>query len=160
MRVNGDKTAMVNLSGAQSYDARAFIRTAEGGEVRSERSMKVLGFHFGQTPTVHEHVAVLCKRVRRKFWVLYHLRRAGFSDDELAKVYRICIRPVLDYCQVVYHPLLTDEQDQAVEGLQASALRCIYGHHTSYARMRELAGVELLRDRSCLLYTSPSPRDS
>ena len=43
--------------------------------------------------------------------------------------------------------MLTDEQDQKIERLQASALRCIYGYDTSYARMRELAAVETLRER-------------
>ena len=48
---------------------------------------------------------------------------------------------------MVYHPLLTDEMDQAVEKLQSSALRCIFGYELSYAKMRELAGVTTLRDR-------------
>ena len=42
---------------------------------------------------------------------------------ELATVYRTVIRPILDYCAVVYHPMLSDEQDQAVERLQARALK-------------------------------------
>ena len=53
----------------------------------------------------------------------------------------------MDYCAVVYHPVMTDEQDQRIERLQSAALRCIYGYTTSYARMRELAGVTTLRDR-------------
>ena len=146
MKVNGKKTAMMNVSGAQSYAARAHIM-AGGETIRSGGEMKVLGFHFSSSPTVHAHVGALEKRMRTKFWVLYHLRRAGFSDEELAKVYRTCLRPVLDYCSVAYHAQLTDEQDQRIEGQQASALRCIYGYHTSYKRMRELAGVETLRER-------------
>ena len=66
---------------------------------------------------------------------------------ELAQVYRTCILPVADYCAVVYHAILTDEQDQVVERLQAGALRCIYGWDVSYSRMRELAGVTTLRER-------------
>ena len=75
------------------------------------------------------------------------MKKAGFNEEELAKVYRTCLLPVLDYCQTVYHSLLTDEQDQMVEGLQASALRCIYGYQTPYSKMRKLAGVTTLRDR-------------
>ena len=109
MKVNGSKTAMTCISGAQSYQARAHILQAGGEEVRSGPTMKVLGFHFSSSPTAHAHIKALCRRVRRKYWVLYHLRRAEFPDKELAKVYRTCILPVLDYCLVVYHPLLTDE---------------------------------------------------
>ena len=109
--------------------------------------MKVLGFYLSGSPTMHEHVRVLAKRVRRKYWVLYHLRRAGFTQEELAKVYCTCILPTLDYCSVVYHSSLMDEQDQTLEGLQAAALRCIYGYEVPYTRMREMAGVTTLRLR-------------
>ena len=136
MKVNGAKTTMVCVSGAQSYQAESFINTSAGTVVESGRAMMILGFHMSPRPGVHEHVDVLCKRMRRQYWVLYHLRRAGFTEEELAKVYRTCLLPILDYCAVVYHPMMTDDQDQRIERLQSSALRCIYGHNTSYARMR------------------------
>ena len=106
-----------------------------------------MGFHFSTSPTLHAHIEALSKRIRRKFWVLYHLRRAGFTEKDLAKVYRTCLLPILEYCSVVFHPMMKDEQDQAVERLQSAALRCIYGYSTSYARMRELAEVQTLRHR-------------
>ena len=109
--------------------------------------MKILGYHLSDRYGAHAHVKALGKRMRRQYWVLYHLRRAGFKDHELAKVYRTCILPIADYCSVVYHSILTDEQDQVVERLQAGALRCIYGYDISYARMRELADVTTLRER-------------
>ena len=80
-------------------------------------------------------------------WVLKHLKIAGFSEPELAVVYRTVIRPVLDYCAVVHHPMLNDEQDQAVERMQAQALKCIYGYKDSYVDMRHKAGVTTHRAR-------------
>ena len=147
MKVNAAKTAMLCLSGAQSYSARSHIFSSDGAEVNSGPKIKVLGFHFSSSPTAHVHVEALGKRIRGRYWVLYHLKKAGFNEEELSKVYKTCILPVLDYCQVIYHPLLTDEQDQAIERLQSGALKCIFGHSTSYARMRELAGVTTLRQR-------------
>ena len=147
MKVNSRKTAMVCVSGAQTYRAKSHIMTAEGEKIESGDSMKVLGFTFSGKPTVHAHVKSLCRGMRKRFWVLYHLRRAGFSNDELAKVYRTCLLPVVDYCSVVYHSLLTDLQDQEIERLQAAALRCIYGYDVPYCIMRERAGVTTLRER-------------
>ena len=80
-------------------------------------------------------------------WILRHLGQAGFSQEELAKVYKSVIRPTLDYCSVVYHSILTDEQDQVVERLQSQALKSIYGYRASYAEMRERADVTTLRAR-------------
>ena len=100
MKVNGNKTAMLCISGAQSYEARSFILGADGTRVDSGKTMKLLGVHLSNKPTAHAHVDALCRRMRQKYWVLYHLKKAGFSSDELAKVYRTCLRPFLDYCSV------------------------------------------------------------
>ena len=43
--------------------------------------------------------------------------------------------------------MLTDEQDQQIERLQAQALKNIYGYSDSYAEMREKAGVTTHRAR-------------
>ena len=43
--------------------------------------------------------------------------------------------------------MLTDEQDQIIERLQAQALKNIYGYGVPYARMRELAEVTTHRAR-------------
>ena len=90
-------------------------------------SLKVLGYHMDSWPSCHAQVKALQVRMRDTTWVLHHLKVAGFTEEELAVVYRTVVRPVLDYCAVIYHPMLTDEQDQQVERLQAQALKNIYG---------------------------------
>ena len=107
----------------------------------------MLGFNLSSRPGVHAHVEALKKRFRKRYWCLYHLRKAGFLDGDLAKVYRSVILPIADYCSPGYHSLLTDEQDQAIERLQSQALRCIYGPDVPYAEMRRRAGVATLRQR-------------
>ena len=109
MVVNSRKTSMLSISDAMSYKAAAFLEDAEGNRIESGDSMKILGFHFGSRPTMHAHVGALQKRFRRQYWTLFHLKRAGFTENELAKVYRTVILPTADYCQVVYHSMITDE---------------------------------------------------
>ena len=105
---------MVAISDAMSYKAEAFILDSGLEKVQTGPSMKVLGFHFSDKPTMHAHVNALIKRFRRQYWTIFHLKKAGFTEDELAKVYRTVILPLADYWQVVYHSMLTDEQDQQV----------------------------------------------
>ena len=83
--------------------------------------------------------------------VLRHLKLAGFTEAEIATVYCTVVRPILDFCTVVYHPMLTDEQDQEVERLQAKALKNIYGFKNSYSVMREKAGITTHRARRIAL---------
>ena len=96
---------------------------------------------------MHRHVQVLSGRFRSRFWVLRHLRNAGFNEEELVKVYKTILRPVADYLCVFYHSILTDEQDEQIERLQVQALKCIFGWRVPYSEMRSMAGVTTLRQR-------------
>ena len=147
MVVNKKKTAILCISDSQTYKASSRFVDAEGEALRSGHKMKVLGFHLDSRPSVHAHIAALQIRMWETAWVLRHLKIAGFNEAELATVYRTVVRPVLDYCAVVYHPMLTDEQDQIVECLQARALKNIYGYKDSYSTMREEAGITTHRAR-------------
>ena len=147
MVVNKSKTKILCVSDAQTYKARGYIVDADGNRLDSGEKLKVLGFHMDSRPTVHAHVKALQLRMRDTTWILRHLKVAGFEEHELATVYRTVIRPILDYCAVVYHPMLNDEQDQAIERLQAQALKNIYGYRDSYAMMRDKAGVTTHRAR-------------
>ena len=109
--------------------------------------MKVLGFHLSTRPTVAVHIKAVRKRLRQRYWILFHLKNYGFSQQDLCKVYRNIIRLVADYCSVVYHSMLTDEQDELLDHCQAHALRCIFGKDLSYEEMRKKAGVTTLRQR-------------
>ena len=68
-------------------------------------------------PSVHAHMEFLRVRTRGMAWVLRHLKIAGFSKAELATVYDTVVRPVLGYCTVVCHTMLSNEPDQVVERL-------------------------------------------
>ena len=147
MVVNNSKTRIICVSDALTYKALSFIRDADDNKIASSDSMKILGFHMDSRPSCHAHIDALRSRMRETTWVLRHLKLSGFTEKELATVYTTIVRPVVDYCCVVYHAMLTDEQDQIVERLQSQALKNIYGYKVSYAKMREMAGVTTLRAR-------------
>ena len=147
MRVNTSKTKLLVMLDALSFAASASIVGEDGETVHSGQRMKILGFHMDGHPSVGAHVEALRKRFRQRYWILYHQRRYGFSESDLCKVYRTIIRPVADYCCVVYHAMLSDEQDQTLDRCQAQALRCIFGKDISYEEMRRRACVTTLRQR-------------
>ena len=91
MKVNSSKTAMVCVSEVQSYDAGSDIFGADSKIISSGEVMKMFGFQLSSRPGVHTHVVALSKRMKRRFWVLYHLRSAGFTKDGLAKAYPVHI---------------------------------------------------------------------
>ena len=93
------------------------------------------------------HVETVIKKFRQRYWTLFNLKKHGFSAEELVIVYKTMILPLADYCDVIYHSLLSDEMDEQLDRLQNHALRCIYGHGLSGRKLRALAGVTTLRAR-------------
>ena len=121
--------------------SESYILDSEGNEIRLGNGIKMLGFHLGPRPTVSVHIKSLRKRFRQGTWILTHLRHAGFNEEELAKVYRVIVRPVADYMLVMYHSMLSDRDDEVIERLQSQALKVMYGRDEKYSDMRDRRGV-------------------
>ena len=147
MKVNTLKTKVLCVTDSMSYVPVAFIEGSDGSRLTLEPggTIKVLGFHFGDSASVGPHIKAIKKKIRRRLWTLYNLRKKGFTKSELVTVYKTSIRPLADYCDVVYHSLLTDEQDWDLERTQDKALRCIFGPRISGRRMRAMADITTLR---------------
>ena len=96
---------------------------------------------------MHKHIDTVLARMRRKYWALRHLKRLGVNKSELVTVYKTSILPIADYCDVVYHSLLSDDQDEALERAQVGALRPMFDYKLSGRKLRKLAGVTMLRER-------------
>ena len=54
---------------------------------------------------------------------------------------------MVDYLDVVYHSMLTDDLDEELDRLQNQALKAIFGPKIGGKRLREMAGVTTLRAR-------------
>jgi hypothetical protein len=78
---------------------------------------------------------------------LRHLKNFGFDEKELVQVYCAQVRSVMDYCSVVYHSLLTEEQSNLLERQQYQALKCVFGPGESYRSLLQKAGIERLAER-------------
>ena len=98
----------------------------------SGESLKLLGFVFGREPGVAQHVIEIKRKFRARFWSLIHLRRAGFKGWQLFKLYMVFVRSVIEYCSVIYHPMLTKGQSEEIERLQRQVVKPCFGWEKSY----------------------------
>ena len=119
----------------------------DDGEITSQESMKLLGFMLGSGTGVTDHFEFLRAKFRARFWSLIHLRRAGIAGMRLFKLYASLIRPVLETNSVVFHPMLTKTQSEAVERFQKQVLRLYFGVDSSYARLLEQHRLSTLKER-------------
>ena len=147
MKANTDKTNFLCVSDSLSYKAGAYFRSVEGTKLESKESLKLLGFNFGTKPTCQKQIEAIKKTFRGRYWLLIHMKQHFYSESELVRAYKSLVRPIAEYCSVVYHSMITDKQDEDLERLQATALRYIYGYGLSYSKMREMSGLQTLRQR-------------
>ena len=147
MKVNAAKTCCLLISEIKSYNPAAYFTDSDNNRVNSGNYMTVLGFDFSSDPDMSAQVKKIKRGFTSRIWILRHLGHNGFSSRDLLRVYKAVLLPVHDYCSCVFHSSLTQTQTQALERLQAQALKAIYGYEFSYRALLEITGLETLQAR-------------
>ena len=107
---------MLVIHDSLSYQPGAFILDSDGKKNESkDKEIKIVGFHFNQRPDASLHVDKTISKIKRRFWMLRHLKRCGFTNRDVVKVYKTNLRSALEFASVVYGPLLTSEQANELE---------------------------------------------
>lgn len=79
--------------------------------------------------------------------MLYNLRKASFWGVTIYRLYCCYLWSVMEYCSVVYHSLLTLEQENTLEKLHRLAIRICYGFHKPTEETMAEEGIEELKAR-------------
>ena len=61
--------------------------------------------------------------------MLTKLKYVGVSREDLLDIYILFIRSVTEYCAVVFHSSLTQEESRKLEQIQKTCLRVILGEY-------------------------------
>ena len=146
MKGNAKKTELLVIAPTNGNDYTASINTANH-TIESVKKMKLVGFTFGPRPGASEHVMAIEDKIRRKVWMLYKLRSAGFKGDSLFKLYCCYLRSIIEYCSVLYHAMLTGGQSWDLERLQRLAIRICYGNASTTDELMASNAVETLEER-------------
>ena len=88
---------------------------------------------MGSEMCIRDSIEYISLKYNKAVWVIAHLKRAKIDYNVILKVYCTMLRPLLEYCAVVYNPMLNNDQVDRLERLQRVALRVIYGFELSYS---------------------------
>ena len=147
MKVNPNKTQLICIGAAIHSETSSFITVDNDTRIESQDELVLLGFKFGNRPTVTSHVKFIERKVNVRIWILRHLISAGVPLSDVTAVYKSSIRSVIEYASAVYHTMLSMGQRDELERLQRRCLKIIYGHRTSYAKALEISGLQKLEER-------------
>ena len=109
--------------------------------------MKILGFYFDSNSTAVCHVNETINKFYSKLWTLRFLKRSGMASADLLNIYNVVIRSAVEYCSVVYHPLIPAYMSDKLEQIQKQAIKIIFGNSVSYADLISEGRIETLKER-------------
>ena len=90
----------------------------------------------------------LCKKGSQRLFLLRRLKNSAIPPDDLTSIFKIYIRPTLEYAAPVWHSGLTGVQSKAIEWVQRRAVRIILGRDfTSYRNACSRLGLPTLSSR-------------
>ena len=126
----------------------------DGTRIHSSECMKILGFYFDERPTVDKHLFETGRKFKKRLWFLRHLAKAIKCKSELIDSYCVFLRPILEYCSNVFHPMLNATQTNMLERLQLSALKIVYGYNHNSHDLLKMSGLPSLQERRGTLFNN------
>ena len=100
--------------------------TTEIGQIERVHFFKLLGVYVDDSISWNSHIEYITAKAAKRLYFLKILKRSGLSHQCLRHFYIAAIRPILEYCSVVWGHNLSQKQSSQLESIQKRAARLIY----------------------------------
>jgi hypothetical protein len=153
-RLNATKSSYIVHTLMKEKVATRF--TLDNVFIERKASAKILGVWVGEDPSCwKKNTKEILKRSYAGMSMLKKLKYAGLSRKKLINIYCLFVRSSAEYCSVVWHENLTQEQSHAIERIQVVALKIILGKdcprkedgHCDYLQVLQVCNLDSLLDR-------------
>ena len=112
------------------------------------RESKILGVWISDTLSWSRNCAEICKQAYSRLSMITRLKYVGVKIEDLIDIYILFIRSVTEYCSVVFHSRLTQEQSDKLERIQKTCLKVILTDmYIDYNSALEMTGLDTLQSR-------------
>ena len=109
---------------------------------------KILGVWISEDLSWDKNCQEICQKAYSRMSMITKLKYVGVSTDDLLDIYILFIRSVVEYCAVVFHSSLTQQQSGKLEKIQKTSLKVILGDmYVDYPAALEMCGLQTLSDR-------------
>ena len=99
--------------------------TVNGQNLDQKEVSKLLGLWITEDLSWSRNCQEICKKAFSRLSMITKLKYAGVSIDDLLDIYILFIRSITEYCAVVFHSSLTQEQSSKIEMIQKTCPRVI-----------------------------------
>ena len=116
--------------------------------------IQLVGVWISQDMTWSKNTKEICRKAYARLSMITKLKYVGVKREDLLDIYILFIRSVTEYCAVVFHSSLTQEDTRKLEQIQKTCLKVILGDtYTDYASALALCNLKSLderREKRCL----------
>ena len=146
MQLNGQKSNYMVFSRS---DTEFATRLSLNGETIDRiEEIKLLGVWLDTWMDWDKNSREICKKSYARMTMLTKLKYVGVNQEDLINIYVLYIRSLLEYCSVVWHSTITQEQSNNIEGVQKLCLKVILGSkYENYEQALNVSNLDSLRDR-------------
>ena len=144
MELNGKKTMymVVNFCDNYQFSTRLHLSNTVLDNVEQFR---LLGVELTNDLTWKKNTAVVTKKAFARMSLLTKLVSFGVPDDDLVIIFVLYIRSLLEYCAVLWHSTITEEEVNDLERVQKCATRVILqNRYTTYEQALKNLGFSKL----------------
>ena len=118
------------------------------------KASKLLGHWVSEDLTWSRNTREIYLKAFARMSMITKLKYVGVVQEDLLDVYKLFIRSLLEYCSVVFHSRLSQEDIQDLERVQKTSLKVILGdQYLDYPSALAKCGLETLffrRESRCL----------
>ena len=103
--------------------------TIDGEAIKEAKDFKFLGVTLDKSLTFNKHITELKSKCAKRTNLLRSLAGTTWGGDRktILQLYQAIIRPIIEYCSLVYHGSLTTTQNETIEIIQNKCIRAATG---------------------------------
>ena len=148
MKINKLKTKVMKFSRNTKFDFPLEVSFSDNKNLEVIKSVKLLGLVISESLSWEENTDYICKKARKKIWILRGMKISGLSQSQLVDAYQKEARLILELAVPVWSSGITIEQSTQIKRVQKSALAAILGsEYQSYGKALKNLGIQRLTVR-------------
>jgi hypothetical protein len=147
MKINSSKSNYMVFS--RSHENFATSLTLNGDKIDRKEVNKILGIWLTEDAgDWQRNTSEICKKAYGRMSMLTKLKYVGVGIEDLIDIYSLFVRSCAEYCSVVFHSSLTNEQSRKLENIQKTSLKIILSdNYVNYPAACEMTGLLSLAER-------------
>jgi len=86
----------------------------------------LFGVYVDESLTWNSHIEYITAKASKRLYFLKVLKRSGLPNNSLMNLHTAAIRPILEYCSVVWAYNMSKKQSSQLESIQKRVIRIIH----------------------------------